>query len=60
VRASAGISTTSSDLERLFEAVDAVARTAPPVADPVSGDYWPQGFARPDAALGPLTGCTRG
>jgi len=63
VRASAGIPTTTEDLERLFEAVRAVAGSAPPVeyeSDPASGDYWPKGFPRPDAALGPTTGCARG
>ena len=63
VRASAGISTTTADLERLFEAVETVANTKPPVeymADPRSGDFWAVGFPRPDAALSPATGCARG
>ena len=63
VRASAGISTRQSDLERLLEAVELVASTPPPVAyarDPHSGDYWPEGMVRPDAALGPTAGCQRG
>jgi selenocysteine lyase/cysteine desulfurase len=63
VRASAGISTTLSDLERLLEAVEVIASTPPPVEyvhDPTSGDYWPASLARPDAALGPTAGCQRG
>jgi selenocysteine lyase/cysteine desulfurase len=52
VRASAGISTTCEDVERLLEAVRVVASTPSPVAyvrDAVNGDYWPAGFPRPDA-----------
>jgi selenocysteine lyase/cysteine desulfurase len=63
VRASAGISTTLSDLERLFEAVEIIASSPPPVhylRDPRSGDYWPESLVRPDAALGPTAGCQRG
>jgi selenocysteine lyase/cysteine desulfurase len=63
VRASAGISTTQSDLERLLEAVGLIACTPPPVpygCDPQSGDYWPEVMVRPDAALGPTAGCRRG
>jgi hypothetical protein len=63
VRASAGISTTLSDLERLVEAVEVIASAAPPVqyvCDPRSGDYWPASLDRPDAALGPTAGCRRG
>lgn len=46
VRASAGISTTASDIHRLLDAVHAVAVTPAPieyVSDPVSGDYRPSG-----------------
>ena len=63
VRASAGISTTLSDIERLLQAVELIAGTPPPVAyrrDPHSGDYWPEDMVRPDAALGPTAGCRRG
>jgi len=63
VRASAGISTTARDLERLLDAVTTVASSGPPVEyvpDPVTGDYWPKGHARPDAAVRPATGCARG
>ncbi len=63
VRASAGISTTQSDVQRLLDAVTTVACTDPPVpfvADPITGDYWPEGFPRPDADVGPTTGCARG
>ena len=63
VRASAGISTTTSDLERLVHAVEVIAGGAPPVryvCDPRSGEYWPAGLERPDAALKPTAGCRRG
>ncbi len=63
VRASAGISTTAGDIDRLLTAVAAVASRPPAmpyVADPITGDYWPEGFPRPDAGLGPATGCARG
>jgi selenocysteine lyase/cysteine desulfurase len=63
VRASAGISTTSSDLERLLEATQVVATTPPPVeyvVDPATGNYLPPGLARPDGAIGAATGCARG
>jgi selenocysteine lyase/cysteine desulfurase len=63
VRASAGLSTTTNDIDRLLAAVETVATTPPPVdyiADPLTGDYWPKGLARPDAALAPITGCARG
>jgi selenocysteine lyase/cysteine desulfurase len=42
VRASAGISTTPGDVERLLEAVESIVQTPPPVEyvrDPRSGDY---------------------
>jgi hypothetical protein len=63
VRASAGISTTLSDLEHLVQAVEVIASVPPPVryvCDPRSGDYWPAGLDRPDAALKPSAGCRRG
>lgn len=50
VRASAGISTTAADVERLLIAVAVVASTEPPLAyvhDQASGDYWPRGLTRP-------------
>jgi selenocysteine lyase/cysteine desulfurase len=50
VRASAGISTTITDIDRLLDAVHAVATTDPSVeylSDGISGDFWPKGFARP-------------
>jgi selenocysteine lyase/cysteine desulfurase len=63
VRASCGISTTGRDIERLLEAVYTVATTDLPVeylSDPVSGDYWPTGFARPGTTVGPVRGCGPG
>jgi selenocysteine lyase/cysteine desulfurase len=63
VRASAGISTTTSDLERLLEAIKVVANSPPPVeyvVDPATGNYLPQGLARPAGAIGAATGCARG
>jgi selenocysteine lyase/cysteine desulfurase len=62
VRASTGLSTTTTDIERLLEAVAAVATNTPPVEylpDPLTGDYWPQRppasrrRARPDHRLRP-------
>jgi selenocysteine lyase/cysteine desulfurase len=63
VRASAGLSTTNGDIRRLLAAVETVATTPPPVtyvADPHTGDYWPEGLARPDSGLGPASGCGPG
>lgn len=63
VRASAGISTTPADIDRFLDAVSKVVGGPPPVryrADDASGDYWPEGFARPDAAAGRAMGCAPG
>jgi selenocysteine lyase/cysteine desulfurase len=63
VRASAGLSTTVSDIQRLVKAVAVVASTPPPVeytADAATGDYWPREHVRPDVALGAGSGCGRG
>jgi selenocysteine lyase/cysteine desulfurase len=63
VRASAGISTSLADVERLIDAVAAIAGSEPPfeyVADPLTGDHWPLGHPRPDGALAPGTACARG
>jgi selenocysteine lyase/cysteine desulfurase len=63
VRASAGISTTLDDIARLVDALATIVGTEPParyVRDPRTGDFWPAGMSRPDAALGPTTGCRRG
>jgi selenocysteine lyase/cysteine desulfurase len=66
VRASAGISTTAADLDRLVAAVTEIASGAPaPVdyaQDPDTGDFWPEGgpegWAESDRALG--ASCARG
>ncbi|HUJ65065.1 MAG TPA: aminotransferase class V-fold PLP-dependent enzyme [Acidimicrobiales bacterium] len=45
VRASAGINTSSADVDRFLEAVAHIAATAPPVPysqDPMTGDFWPE------------------
>jgi hypothetical protein len=46
VRASAGLSTTADDIDRLVAAVTSIASgDAPPVPyeqDPNTGDYWPR------------------
>jgi selenocysteine lyase/cysteine desulfurase len=63
VRASAGLSTTTTDLERLFAAVTRVAAGEPPVPyalDPVTGDYTPEGFAGPGPAEGRSAACAPG
>jgi selenocysteine lyase/cysteine desulfurase len=50
VRASACLSTTVEDIDRLLEAVSSIASgsTAPVdyVQDPLTGDWWPDGFAQ--------------
>ncbi|HEX9259902.1 MAG TPA: aminotransferase class V-fold PLP-dependent enzyme [Acidimicrobiales bacterium] len=66
VRASAGLSTTPADVERLLAAVGAIAAGAePPVQyeqDPTTGDFWPlggaPGWTDEDRALGAV--CARG
>jgi selenocysteine lyase/cysteine desulfurase len=63
VRASAGLSTTTSDIQRLLEAVETVATAAAPVeylADALTGDYWPQGHPRAVGTAGRTTGCAPG
>ena len=63
VRVSAGLSTTAGELDLLLEALDTVVHTPPPATyelDPMSGDYWPQGFARAGIPRRPTTGCARG
>ena len=63
VRASCGISTSAADIDRFVAAIATVAATPPPVtyvADPLTGDYWPEGHARPDAGVGSITGCSPG
>jgi selenocysteine lyase/cysteine desulfurase len=65
VRASAGISTTERDIDRLLDAVRAIASGEPaPVRyeqDETTGDYWPEAaapFSSPGRALGAI--CARG
>jgi selenocysteine lyase/cysteine desulfurase len=66
VRASAGLSTSSADIDRLIEAVSAVADGSPaPVdyrQDEHTGDFWPEsafsGWTTDDRALG--ASCARG
>ncbi len=66
VRASAGINTTTSDVDRLLEAVAEIAGGKPaPVdylQDPSTGDYWPEadtpGWGAADRAVG--ASCARG
>jgi selenocysteine lyase/cysteine desulfurase len=66
VRASAGISTTEADAERFLDALTTITRGEPSeryLMDPLSGDYWPEGFARPDgdpATNAPHGGCASG
>ena len=62
VRASCGLATKQADLDHFLRALAVVAGSPPPVRyemDPVTGDYWPRGFDRPDAALGSRAGCSR-
>ena len=66
VRASAGLSTTPDDVDRLVEAVAAIASGAPSpvryVQDTYTGDFWPEsdtpGWSTTDRALG--APCARG
>lgn len=63
VRASGGLTTTVADVERLLEAVRAIATTPAPseyAMDPRTGEWWPEGFERPDGGLGVLPGCLPG
>ena len=63
VRASAGISTTPADVDRFLDALRTITRVAPAeryLLDPVTGDYWPEGFPRPNAAVAPASGCQPG
>ena len=66
VRASAGINTTETDLDRLFTALTEIASGKPPpvsyTQDPATGDFWPDGdlpgWSRSDRAMG--ASCSRG
>ena len=66
VRASAGINTSTSDIERLLAAVAEIATGKPPPVtysqDRTTGDYWPEtdapGWADADRAVG--ASCARG
>jgi selenocysteine lyase/cysteine desulfurase len=62
VRVSAGLATTGEDLGRFLRALEVVAGEAPRHAyemSPATGDFWPRGFDRPDAAAGSRAGCSR-
>jgi len=66
VRASAGLSTTSADIDRLIEAVGAIADGSPPPVpyrqDELTGDFWPDstsaGWTTEDRTFG--ASCARG
>jgi selenocysteine lyase/cysteine desulfurase len=66
VRASAGISATVADVDRLCEAVAVIAEDSPPPVeyhqDATTGDYWPDGEAAPWSSPGRDLGasCARG
>jgi hypothetical protein len=51
VRASACLSTTTDDIDRLLDAVAVIASRRPApvdyVQDQLTGDWWPEGFAQP-------------
>jgi selenocysteine lyase/cysteine desulfurase len=60
VRASAGLTTTLEDVERLLLAVQEIAATPAPasyVRNERNGEWWPRGLARPDDGRGDLPGC---
>lgn len=66
VRASAGIDTSESDIDRLLDAVGEIASGRPPALDyrqdPLTGDFWPEGgmpdVSGPGRSLG--AACARG
>lgn len=64
VRASTGIANTHEEVDALLNALAfIVSKPAPPVEyrlDQHSGEYWPDGFPRPDAAHLPRTICSPG
>lgn len=63
VRASAGLSTSTADIDRFLSAVQTVVTTGPPVAyhvDPVTGDHRPEGLDAPGSASGGSAACTPG
>lgn len=63
VRASAGISTTAADVERLLDGVALIAKGGAPPAryavDAATGEWWPAGFARPCGPPARHPGCGR-
>ncbi|HUY07729.1 MAG TPA: aminotransferase class V-fold PLP-dependent enzyme [Acidimicrobiales bacterium] len=64
VRASTGISNTHEQIDILLRAVNEITRSSttpvPYRLDPMSGEYWPEGFARPDATHTPRSICSPG
>lgn len=64
VRASMGISNTHEEIDILLRALHEITRaTTAPVPylhDPHSGEYWPEGFDRPDAIDTPRSICSPG
>ena len=64
VRASVGISNTHEEIDLLLDALHTIASDpATPVPyhhDPYSGEYWPEGFDRPDAAHALRSICSPG
>lgn len=63
VRASAGLTTTIEEVARLLSAVRTIASSPAPLEyemDARTGEWWPQGFARPDGGLDMLPGCLPG
>lgn len=64
VRASTGLSNSHEEVEALLMALTKIAAsTSTPITyrmDPVSGEYWPDGFDRPDAALAASSVCIPG
>jgi selenocysteine lyase/cysteine desulfurase len=64
VRASAGLSTTPEEIDALLAAVAHVATAGPPpvtyLRDEHTGDFWPEGGARPGGAAPSSPGCAQG
>jgi selenocysteine lyase/cysteine desulfurase len=64
VRASTGISTSHEEVEALLRALEEIVKHPTSSfeyhTDPVTGEYWPEGFSRPDEDLGKNSICSPG
>lgn len=64
VRASTGLSNNHEEIDAFLSALAKIAGSSstpvPYQMDPISGEYWPEGFDRPDAALVSNSVCSPG